>query len=153
MTKLNKTKLARIEAQVKEHEEEILLQFLIESDDENIREALEQALTVVKLIYSEEVDEQARRIRDDLIREEHDEINRKRMDKIRQNEMIEEARRQKKIAEDDYLYKKLNYPAWPNSQTNKDWCTNTWIDDDFDKVYELQKIFDSNKKNKKDPPF
>ena len=143
MAKLSKVKMARIEAQAKEYEEEMLLDRLFESSDENVREALEQALVVVKLIYSEEIDEEIRAVRDDLIRQEHDEINRKRIEKVRQKEIMEQATRQRKISDDDYYQRKL-YPVIPG-QYNVPWI----VDDDI----MIKKIENALIPFKGEPPF
>ncbi len=97
MVKLNKTTLARIAAQAKEKEEDLLVDFLLNNDDENVYEALQQALAVVKLIFSEEIDAEINAYRDSLIADEENEIARKRAEKERRK--IEE--RHRKIMEQD----------------------------------------------------
>jgi len=72
---MDKRTKRRMDKKVLDFERVCLFEMLIESDDENVKDALEQALIAVKLIHSEEIAEEVENHRQELIEEEKNKKN------------------------------------------------------------------------------
>lgn len=72
---MNKRTKRRIDKKLSDFERECLIEMLFESDDENVKDVLEQALMAVKLVHSEEIAEEVEEHRQKLIEEEKNKEN------------------------------------------------------------------------------
>lgn len=119
---MDKRTKRRIDKKVSDFERECLMEMLFESDDENVKDALEQALIAVKLIHSEEIAEEVEEHRQKLIEEEK---NKKNMLQGME-ELIKEMERNLKRKED--IWKKIKpYDYWDGNSGHSEWTTGRWI--------------------------
>ena len=60
-----------------------LIDFLKNSEDENVREVVEQAIVVIKLIHGEEIQQMLKDYRNDLIKREKDRLAASEIERIK----------------------------------------------------------------------
>lgn len=117
---MDKRTKRRIDKKVSDFERECLMEMLFESEDENVKDALEQALIAVKLIHSEEIAEEVEKHRQELIEEEKNKKN-----GLRDMErLIKEIERDLERKEQDIWKKIKPYDYWEGDYK---WTTNQWI--------------------------
>lgn len=139
MVNISRAARIRIDAQVKEKEHNCLVDFLLTNDDENIDEALRQALAVVKLIFSEEIEVVLKKYRDSLIQQEEEAIERKKAEKAKlaarnkkyerelewdKWEQIEEFKNYNKFKDDYKAWTKND--MWMITNTLDEYSNNLW---------------------------
>lgn len=147
---LNSRTEKRIDAQVSEREYDLLLELLLESEDSNVKEALEQALTVVKLIHSEEIDEELKDYKQGLVQDAEEEQERRKKNLTDQHtlpnpnskaqkkkelaELIEGLRQQKKKERSKSIWESPDYKWYCNDlygdiYDDSVWNIKTFLDD------------------------
>lgn len=122
---MDKRTKRQINKKVSDFERECLIEMLFESDDENVKDALEQALLVVKLIHSEEIAEEVEEHRQKLIDEAKNEKNtQSEIEKI-----IKEMKRKRNIERKNQdMWKKVNHDYWIDYYTIRpDYGFDKWI--------------------------
>jgi len=122
---MDKRTKRRIDKKVSDFERECLMEMLFESDDENVKDALEQALIAVKLIHSEEIAEEVEEHRQELIEEEKNKKNQLQG----MEELIKEMERNLERKEQD-MWKKIKiHDYWDITDKRKlpEWTTSRWI--------------------------
>ena len=125
MSDLSKEEMDVIEAQLKTEEIQILIELLLNSKDENVKSVLAEALAVVKIIHTDELDERLKEVKDNLITAA--EMERRE----RQNEILRELRRARENK------KKIN----PSNPWERKW---DYYDDEYEGVWtQLKKLYGS----------
>lgn len=125
---MDKRTKRRIDKKVLDFERECLIEMLFESDDENVKDVLEQALMAVKLVHSEEIAEEVEEHRKKLIDEAENEKNTP--SEIEQ--LIKEMERDLERKEQDMWKGKKRYDYWNDYHNRPKWMTddyklNQWI--------------------------
>lgn len=127
---MDKKTKRQINKKVLAFEKECLLDMLLESDDVNVKTALEQALIAVKLIHSVEIDQDVKEYKQKLINEEH------KKNKLDIDKLVQEIK-------DNTDYKKdywCDFPSeWAEWSINKWTTTNTEIDKNSEIDYDYIK--------------
>ncbi len=116
---MDKRTKRHINKKVLDFERECLIEMLFESDDENVKDALEQALLAVKLVHSEEIAEEVEEHRQKLI----DEAKNTRSEMER---LIKEMERDIERKEQDIWKKAKPYDYWDDYHNRP-----KWIIDDY----------------------
>ncbi|KKL17204.1 hypothetical protein LCGC14_2487930 [marine sediment metagenome] len=119
---MDKRTKRRMDKEVSEFEKACLMEMLFESEDENVRDALEQALLVVKLIHSEEIAEEVENHRQKLIEEaKNKKVELKEFERILEQMERDLGRR------DQDMWKK-QYDYWDDNYLKRSgWMTDRWI--------------------------
>jgi len=122
---MDKRTKRRIDKKVSDFERECLMEMLFESEDENVKDALEQALMAVKLIHSEEISEEVEEHRQKLIEEEKD----KKIGIQEMERLIKEMERNLERRDQDTWKKVKIHDYWniTNKRKLPEWTTNRWI--------------------------
>ena len=114
---MDKRTKRQIDKKVSDFERECLIEMLFDSEDENVKDALEQALMTVKLIHSEEIAEEVA---------------------AHMQKLVEETKSAKKrLSEIDKLIKEMRHDQdeWKKTKTIDHWdifrSRPKWIDDDY----------------------
>ena len=114
---MDKRTKRQIDKKVLDFERERLIEMLFESEDENVKDALEQALMTVKLIHSEEIAEEVA---------------------AHMQKLVEEAKSAKKrLSEVDRLIKEMRHDRdeWKKTKIIDHWDIfrgrPKWINDDY----------------------
>ena len=162
MTELSKATIKRIEAEAEEKEYELMAETLLESNDENVNEALQQAFAVVKLIYSEEIDEQVRVYKEQKINQAKNDIIRKKKDEQRmlaemaniRRERDRDNDRQKMAGDWEQIVKDLQAVSddnlWKKHRDEANWRISNTLGGDTE---DLWKVFMKHRNKNDDPPF
>lgn len=135
---MDKRTKRRINKKVLDFERECLIEMLFESDDENVKDVLEQALMAVKLVHSEEIAEEVEERRQKLI----DEAENKKNIPSEIEQLIKEMERDLDRKDQDIWKKIKPYDYWSDYKSPK------WIIDDcnLDKWITTNTIVDPNPK-------
>ena len=115
---MDKRTKRQINKKVLAFERECLLDMLLESDDQNVKDALEQALLAVKLVHSEEIAEEVEEHRQALIEEENNKNNKSAELERLIREMQYKQDIWKKVKIDDY---------WGDYNERSDYGFGKWI--------------------------
>jgi len=116
---MDKKTKRQINKKVLAFERECLFDMLLESDDQNVKDALEQALLAVKLVHSEEIAEEVEEHRQALIEQEESK---------KEESEIERLIKEMKYKQD--IWKKVrtyDYDYWPRPQERTDYRFDKWI--------------------------
>ncbi len=118
---MDKRTKRRINKKVLDFERECLIEMLFESDDENVKDVLEQALMAVKLVHSEEIAEEVEEHRQKLIEEEKNKKN-----GLQEMErLIKEMERNLERKEQD-IWKKAKHDYWDDYHNDPKWVTDDY---------------------------
>jgi len=120
---MDKRTKRQIDKKVSDFERECLMEMLFESKDENVKDALEQALIAVKLIHSEEIAEEVEEHRQELIEEEKG----KKIGLQEIERLIKEMERHIDRRDQDMWKKTKPYDYWDGNHGHPGWITTSTI--------------------------
>ena len=108
---LDEKTMKEIDHNVETREQIYLIDFLKNSEDENVREVVEQAIVVIKLIHGEEIQQMLKDYRNDLIKREKDRLAASEIERIKAD--IERKKIEKMLEKQNRRF--YENPSWFDS--------------------------------------